>query len=168
MTLIYFAEMTEISEFTLRTRYKELAKKFHPDKGGTTRIFQDIVNEYEWCLKNIGKVFESKKPVENFEDFLASIDEELYKKYLELKALDISVEVYNLEICGNWMWIETTKEFKDFFKGIGFKWAKEKKLWFYHSGDYKKHWGDSYSIDDIRNLHGSIKPERAFKKSLAG
>lgn len=35
------------NEQELRTRYKELAKKHHPDRGGITAVFQELKHEYE-------------------------------------------------------------------------------------------------------------------------
>jgi curved DNA-binding protein CbpA len=181
MKLKYFIDLlqpeyttkTEISEYQIKMKFKELAKVFHPDKGGTKDQFQEIYKEYEFLRTQIGKnysdlsgfdTFTESKTINDFEEFLSSLEPELWAKYQELKALNIDSEKYTLEICGSWLWIETTKEFKDYFKSIGFKWAKEKKLWFYHSGEYKKFYSKDMTIDDIRKNHGSIRPGQSFSK----
>ncbi len=37
----------------LRTRYRQLAKQYHPDMGGTTELFQSIISVYEYYNKKL-------------------------------------------------------------------------------------------------------------------
>lgn len=45
MNLNFFRGITNIPD--LETRYRELAMKFHPDKGGSTQEFQSMNDEYK-------------------------------------------------------------------------------------------------------------------------
>ena len=37
----------------LKTRYRQLAKQYHPDKGGDTKLFQCIIDVYEEINKTL-------------------------------------------------------------------------------------------------------------------
>ena len=51
--MIYFKECNTIDE--VKTRYKTLAKIFHPDMGGTTELMQALNAEYALACANILK-----------------------------------------------------------------------------------------------------------------
>ena len=48
-------------------------------------------------------------------------------------------ELRKLEIVGCWIWIDgNTYGYKDVLKEIGFKWAREKKKWHFHTEAFRK------------------------------
>ena len=50
----YFAGVTDIE--TLRKRYRELLKKYHPDNGGSVSEMQSINAEYDRLFDDLSKV----------------------------------------------------------------------------------------------------------------
>lgn len=50
----YFAGVTDIE--TLRKRYRELLKKYHPDNGGSVSEMQSINAEYDRLFADFSKV----------------------------------------------------------------------------------------------------------------
>ena len=144
----------------LKARFKELAKQYHPDRGGCVEIMKKINSEYEKILENILKC----------RDFFGSgledelkIDRELREKITNISNID---EI-DIEICGSWLWVSgKTKSNRDIFKSLGFKWARKKCSWYFHVGDYKKRHKKIFSMDDIRNSYGSVRVEKKKFESL--
>lgn len=160
----YFSGRFE-DEKQLKRAFRDLALKYHPDKGGVKEVFQKILNEYNDILERMGQTGQTSFKVETFDDFLASIDPELFKKFQELNSLPIEFE---LEICGTWLWVKIAKENKDHVKNIGFKWHKTKMLWFWDlPEENKKRFYGKNSMDEIRAKYGSQEFRKQNEK-LAG
>lgn len=128
----------------LKKQYKELAKKFHPDLGGSKEQMQQLNEEYEGLL-NTGHF--------NFEKTSISAEKELREVIEKIVVLDNIV----IEICGTWIWVSgETYPVKDSLKKAGFKFAGKKKKWYYSpEGTAKKKRRGSYSMDKIRKTYGS-------------
>ena len=64
----------------------------------------------------------------------------------------INFEGINIETVGYWIWVDgNTYGYKDVLKEIGFKWAREKKKWHFHTEAFRKKSHKKLSMDDIRN-----------------
>ena len=70
----------------------------------------------------------------------------------------INFDGIEIEIVGAWLWVSgNTYSYKKELKEIGFKWASQKKQWYFHTDQYRKKSHKSLSMDDIRNYYGSTK-----------
>ena len=79
-------------------------------------------------------------------------------KLREILQRIISFEGINIEIVGCWIWVDgNTYSYKDALKEIGFKWASQKKQWYWKSEVYQKKSRKTLSMDEIRNYYGSVK-----------
>ncbi|HBM98523.1 MAG TPA: molecular chaperone DnaJ [Ruminococcus sp.] len=140
----------------LKQQYKKLALKHHPDLGGNTADMQEINNEYDLLfarLKNTHATETTETPDE-FKNIINAL---------------INLEGINIELCGSWLWITgNTKEHKEVLKSLHFRWSKSKCAWYYHTSDYKKTSGKTYSLDQIRDLYGSetIKANPQLKLAI--
>ena len=133
--------------------YKTLAKKLHPDIGGSEEDFK-ILNEI------YNNLIEHKIYFSNF----SKIDIELEK----IISLILHFENISIELVGSWIWVSgDTKEIKDKLKELGFKWASKKKMWFY--GEMKKRNHKEQSLEDIKAKYGSetLKEVNKNKKQIA-
>jgi hypothetical protein len=160
--MTYFDSLPiDYTEADLKKAFKRLAVLHHPDKGGQKETFQDILSEYEKLLKNVGIAASgiNTNDITSFEQFLASISTEVYNKYLEISNLPCA---FDLEICGEWLWITCRKEDKDNFKNLGFRFASKKCKWYWAEKPTTSR--GQFDMEDIRNLHGSVK---LTKKTLA-
>lgn len=112
----------------LKKAYKKLAFQLHPDKGGSTELFQYLGNVYEEkfkCLQNATKNEQEKK--ETPSTFKIVID--------SLISIIPTGIIITVEIRGSWLWIakENSKEvysIKEKIKEIGFQWSSKNKQWF--------------------------------------
>lgn len=88
-------------------------------------------------------------------------------KLREVLQQIISFSNINIEIVGCWIWVDgATYEYKDSLKTLGFKWAREKKKWYYHTEVFKKRSNKKLSMEDIRNYYGSTEVQTESRKML--
>lgn len=145
---IYFGNCKTIEE--VKRLYKELALKYHPDKGGDTKTMQAINTEYNHIRKNPNFKF-SEQSQEQQDEF---------NKYPEIIDVIVKLEGIIIELVGNWIWVYgNTLPHKEIFKELGFIWASKKNRWFYRSAEYKCKNHKPKSMDEIRSKYGSIKIE---------
>ena len=146
----YFEGLTQEKE--IKTRYKDLAKKHHPDLGGEKEAMQEINNQYKEVLT--GAYQKAGKSI-------TEVDELLKKDLQALAALNliIGVEGIDVELCGTWIWVTgDTKGVRSQLKEAKFRWAPKKKAWYWRSPDEKKKFyrgRQTYSLQEIRYAYGS-------------
>ena len=131
--------------------YKTLAKKLHPDVGGSEESFKLLNAVYNDLIEH--KIYFSND---------IKIDIELEK----VISLILHFENITIELVGSWIWVSgDTKEIKDKLKELGFKWASKKKMWFY--GEMKRRNHKEQDIEDIKAKYGSETLKSKDKKQIA-
>lgn len=150
----WFQNINSLDE--LRTAYRKLAVRHHPDKGGSTADMQEINAEYELLSKRLingnTTYSEGRKYYEHH------VSETLRQKINEIINLPDDVLI---EIIGRWIWISgNTRPLKETLKLRGFRFSNNKKSWYWYYGDYMKLTSRKFSMDDIRTLFGSHKVDK--------
>lgn len=141
----FFQSVATVEE--LKKQYKKLAKKYHPDLGGTHQAFILLKKEYDSLFKQLNSKEEHNTAYQNIIDSLIKYDLEI-------------------EIIGTWVWITgNTYTVKNKLKELGFKWAAKKKAWYWYEGEYKKYHKKDFSLDEIRNMH-EVKKIKKSKMQL--
>ena len=131
--------------------YKTLAKKLHPDIGGSEEEFKLLNEIYNHLIEH--KIYFSNS---------SKIDIELEK----IISLILHFENINIELIGSWVWVSgDTKEIKEKLKEIGFKWASKKKMWYY--GEMKAKNPNPKSMEEIKAKYGSETLKSDEKKRIA-
>jgi hypothetical protein len=145
---------------SLKKQYYKLAKKYHPDAGGTTIQFQELENEYSKLFKKLlagSNLNEDQKKNE------VELDENLNKALLQI----ISLPGIDIELIGKWIWVSgITFPIRNELSAAGFKWAPVKKMWYY-AGVESEGRGKS-SIEEIRAKYGTEKIKKTDFKNLNG
>ena len=150
----------------LKVQYKKLAMKNHPDRGGDVEVMKEINREYDELfarLKNIHQTADGKTYTTQEETH------ETPNEFREIVERLISLDGITIELCGSWLWITgNTLPHKETLKRLQFRWSKSKCAWYYHSDDYRKHHNKSFTLDEIRDLHGSetIKSEPRLRLAI--
>lgn len=150
----------------LKAQYKKLAMQHHPDRGGNVENMKEINREYDELfgkLKDIhqtsdGKTYTAQEETNETPDDFREIIERL-----------ITLDGIQIELCGSWLWITgNTLLHKDVLKELRFRWSKSKRAWYYHADGYRKHHNKSFTLDEIRDLHGSetIKSEPRLRLAI--
>lgn len=153
----YFNNTNTLEE--LRKQYKELLKQHHPDNGGNVSDMQEINSEYDRLFKILKNQHESNKANSNNTNadynnmkYDFAEDEklrEMLNKIIHFKGIDI-------ELVGAWIWVSgNTYSCKKELKELCFKWASQKKIWYWHSEAFRKKSCKTLSMDDIRSYYGS-------------
>lgn len=166
----YFKGVNTLEE--LRKQYRDLLKKYHPDnENGSTEATQQINAEYDKLFKVLKDRHEkSADSKENnaktdFNNMKYDFSEDA--KLREVLQQIITFEGINIEIVGCWIWVDgSTYDYKDVLKCIGFKWAREKKKWYFHTEAFKKRSHKKLSMEDIRSYYGSTEVETDGAKRL--
>lgn len=168
--MTYFKNVNTLEE--LRKQYRDLLKQYHPDNpNGSTEATQAINAEYDNLFKALkdrhekqteGKTTDNKT---DFDNMKYNFEED--EKLREVLQNIISFSGINIEIIGCWIWVDgNTYEYKDTLKVQGFKWAREKKKWYFHTEAFRKRSHKKLSIDDIRNYYGSTEVKTEERKQL--
>lgn len=132
--------------------YKTLAKKLHPDVGGTEEEFKLLNEIYNYYIEH--KIHFSND---------SKIDIELEKIISQI----LHYENITIELIGSWIWISgNTKEVKEKLKELNFKWASKKKMWYY--GEMKGRNPKQKSMDEIKGKYGSKTFKGKEKNKIAG
>ena len=167
--MTYFRNVNTLEE--LRKQYKELLKQYHPDNAnGSTEATQEINAEYDRLFKVLKDKHESKHTSTDgakadFNNY--KYDFEADEKLREVLQKIISFANINIEIVGCWLWVDgNTYEYKDTLKALGFKWAREKKKWYFHTEAFRKRSHKKLSMEDIRNYYGSTEVQTEETKKL--
>ena len=149
----YFNHCKDLNE--LKTEFKKLAKKFHPDRGGDTATMQEINAQYAEALRVIsnGMQFEAEE-VKIAEDFQKIINEL------------INLEGLIIDLVGNWIWVYgSTVEHKNTIKSLGLWWAKNKKKWYYRPANFKSSNRKPKSYEQITQKYGRKTVTNANSKA---
>ena len=148
--------MTELKE-----QYRDLAKKFHPDCGGTDEQMAQINAEYD--------VLASRLPLLNAkQEEYQPLKRENSKKFRDAILAVIFCEGIKIEICGTWLWCtENTLPYKAIFKKAGWTWHSKKLAWSFHDEGYIKFSKRTLSLEEIRNLYGSEEIKTRKMEAIA-
>lgn len=160
----YFKDVNTLEQ--LRRQYKELLKKYHPDNPlGSTTATQEINSEYDRLFKVLKDKHESTshKTADSTTNTKSNYNANIYdwendKALREVLQQIINFDGIEIEIVGAWIWISgNTYSYKKELKELGFKWASQKKQWYFHTDAFRKRSHKSLSMEDIRNYYGSTK-----------
>ena len=164
----YFENISTLEQ--LRKLYKELLKLHHPDNGGNVSEMQEINSEYDRMFKILKDQHENNNTNQanintdyNSMKYDFAEDEKLrdmLNKIIHFNSIDI-------ELVGAWIWLSgNTYAHKKELKELGFRWASQKKMWYWHSEAFRKKSHKTLSMDDIRNYYGSTRVNNTDKTVL--
>lgn len=139
-----------ITEEIVKTAYRQVSLKFHPDRNPAGHQMMILINEAKEVLKEETYPFDYK-------------NDEGYNYGEEINAAlnkIINLQGVVIEICGAWVWVSgNTKEHWPTLKEAGFKFSAPKKMVYFRpeyaqTRRYKK---DGLSMDEIRGKYGADK-----------
>lgn len=141
----YFNDVKSLSE--LKKLYKDLARKNHPDFGGSVAVMQAINAEYDsmidWFAKHGNKTEKEKASAEVPEKFRKIIEQLLKMPYIQV------------EIIGGWIWLSGNAAlYLRKLQGMGFKYSTKQKR-YYLSDGISGGRASRYSMQRIREIYGS-------------
>lgn len=148
-----------ITLLVLKARYRELCKQFHPDLGGDLETMKLVNVQYEAALKYV-----HNHKGETLTDDDINIEKDLMHVVNKIVALQGII----IEITGRWIWVTgETRQYKDYFKGLGFYWAHKKLAWYWRPADAKVHNRNPYTLDQIRSKFGTVNIGTVEREAIA-
>lgn len=99
---------------TLKEKYKEMALKYHPDKGGDVEVFQDITKSYIYLLKKYKENMPDKQIFELKDEFNDFSKEQKNNKNSLLQDKNFNLNNFNNAFEKHFT--KTTKGYSDFLK----------------------------------------------------
>lgn len=146
---LHFENITGINE--AKKVYKTLAKLLHPDVGGSDEEFKILNSIYNDFIEH--KIFFSNE---------SKIDLEIEKIISQI----LHYENITIELIGSWIWLSgDTKAIKERLKELNFKWASQKKMWYY--GEMKSKNPHPKSIDEIKSKYETKTFKRNEQNKIA-
>lgn len=157
----WFVGINTVEE--LRRKYRELLKKYHPDKaGGNLEITQEINDEYD-------RMYALLKDKHEGEDTGKAYDEDEINEQIKAILQKIAHYDIDIEIIGKWIWCFQAYEYRKQLKELGFKWAAKKKAWIWHDGNYSRNHKGETDLNDIRIKYGVREVKlRQGKRAIKG
>jgi hypothetical protein len=144
----YFQGLSNIAE--IKTRYRELARKHHPDLGGCLETMKAINAQYHQCLKNgHGQEQDGRKYT-----YQSEREQEIMDKISEL----LKLPELQIDLIGLWVWVRgNTKPQKEALKGQGCRWHAGRQCWYWKP----------FGLGQSRSNPGSLE-ELALKYGVQG
>lgn len=160
---MYFDSCTTLDE--LKKEYRRLVMLHHPDRGGDTRIMQEINSEHDRVFKRLQKV-NNQYAEEKREGYHYNRETpEQFRHIIEYLMLLDDIQV---EICGSWLWIVSPKKNADALKKIGCRWSANKRRWYWYEGikysRYQKSKNHVLTMQEIRDAYGSQYVEESRRQ----
>ena len=165
----YFKNVETLEE--LRSQYKKLLKKFHPDnKDGSEEATKEINAEYESLFKVLKNRHDTQQ-TDNTNKTESTYNANMYdwendKAIREVLQKIINFSGVEIELIGAWIWCFNSYTYRKELKELGFKYAANKKAWYFHTETFRKTSKKKLSINDIRNYYGSTKVEIDSRKAI--
>lgn len=134
----------EYTPDTIKQAYRKACAAYHPDRNPAGLEMMKMVNQAYDVLKNESGTVKK-------DDDLSSYGQDMFNALSKIISLG-----FDIEICGAWVWLHgDTKPHRETIKEAGFKWAPKKKLWYYRPDNYRSSSRGQFSMDQIRERHGS-------------
>ena len=146
----------------LRHVFKELCKQFHPDNGGDSEKFKQMMQEYKELLVKLANCDEKSQ-------WAAKKEAENASEYADLIAKLQKLSGVVIEQCGSWLYLHgNTIAHKEMIKQFGFRWSKNKTAWSWAPYLSEKKTRGRYSMDTIRTIYGSKTYNSQYTPELEG
>ena len=139
------------TEEDVKAKFKELAKKLHPDCGGDAEEFKAMMDEYK-VVFNRFKGIHKTQAGEKYE----KESHETPEQFADLIEKLLRMDGVTVEIIGSWIWLTgNTMAYKEEIKALRFFWSKSKKAWYYNGNEKKSRRKGHYSMNGLRDKWGS-------------
>lgn len=150
---MWFEKCQDLNE--LKSIYKKLAIKHHPDCGGDVRMMQEINAEYD-------RIFLLLKAKQNFaanDDLTGRTKHttEAPEEFRIIVDMLLKLDGIEVELCGSWLWIAgSTYPHRKSLKEAGCRWSASKRKWYWrHEEDDASYSRGTATMEEIRNKYGS-------------
>jgi hypothetical protein len=146
--------------------FRELAKQFHPDLGGSTETMKEINNEYHEALKGLHG---AKSYGDGGKEFTYYYNHDLEQELADMiyRLLGLKMADVDVSLIGLWVWITgNTRPYKDSIKGLGCFWHSKRTAWYFHSRKVQSRYNPNVSLNQLADIYGYKKCEGEGMKEV--
>ena len=150
--MMYFMGCETIED--VKARFKELAKRLHPDNGGNAEEFKKMMSEYTIAFNRYKN--KHKATNEGQDSNHEGSSTETAEEFAELIEKLLKMEGVKIEIIGSWIWLTgNTYAYRDQIKELRFFWSTTHKAWYYTGEDKKGRQKGRYrKVNDLKKKWG--------------
>lgn len=149
----------QVSPVDVKLAYRRAAGTYHPDKNPAGLEMMKVVNAAYEILKTYDGNLDNDGATKEGSTYTGALSD-------ALNAI-IALAGLNIEVCGAWVWVDgDTFPHRTILKEALFKYASKKKKWYFRPDDWTSSSRGSYSMDDIRQVYGSEKPEQPKRRKI--
>lgn len=149
----------------IKSQYKKLVFKLHPDMGGNEEDMKRLNVEFDFLKAHNFNVHKGQNGGV-YTDQTQDRPDDVTDRFKDIIDQLIHMEGLEIEICGSFLWVGgNTKEHKDELKAMGMRWAHKKRRWFLAPQGWRKKGRREMSMGEIRDNFGS---QRIQYKHAAG
>ena len=157
MSHTWKAQLTECKTIhEIKTLYRTLAKKFHPDlTGNDGRIMQQINDLYHRLLKSCdGSTNKDETGKSRTYWYNQETEQEIIDKIAELFTARLSANV-EIWLIGTWIWIlNTDKELdRQKLKDLSCRWHRKRQCWYWQNAPFRSYYSNT-SLDSLARSYG--------------
>jgi len=136
---------------TLKKQYFQLAKKYHPDAGGTTFQFQNLQAEYEKLFKSLVNGSNLSTDEKDNEIVIDKAIRDIIDQIITLPNL-------NIEVVGKWLWVsgDTFPVYK-ILKSVGLQFIKKAGIPYWVYKGVESSGRGKMSMEEIKTKYGVQK-----------
>ena len=143
----------------IKAAYRKACMQYHPDRNPAGLEMMKIVNAAYTALSD----YQPESCSAGSEEDL-NLGEDLNRALNAIITLGLTIE-----ICGSWIWVSgDTRPHKETLKEAGYKWASKKLMWHFRPADYKSFNRGKWTINEIREKHGSVSVKSKTYMQLQG
>ena len=163
--MFYFNQCKTVQE--VKSLYRKLAFKFHPDHGGDTETMKIINIQYHESLKNLdGFVSRGSDGKDHTYRYNRDVEQDIINKINQLLILKMTG--VDVELIGTWVWIHgETKQYKEELKKLGCHWHSKRQMWYWHKRTAYRRKYSGAPFDQLRLMYGSQFYDQRTDDSLA-
>ena len=149
---MYFEECKNVAE--VKSLYRKLAFKFHPDHGGD---LEEMKNLNEWYHDTLLDM-DGSKSVDGDNEYTYAYskedEEEIMNKIYDF--LSLKMEKVEIALVGKWIWISgESKPHKKALKVAGCIWHGKRKMWYWRKATGKRYYSaPKKSFESIAAQYG--------------
>lgn len=139
----------------IKQHFKQLAKQYHSDLGGSDELFREMYSEYQMLLNKF--VNKSFTDIDN---------EEISNELRDVLKNVVSLEDIEIEVIGKWIWIGgDTFPHRDILKDNKFFYSSKHKKWYYNGQTKKLRKYSKYKLEDIKGMYSvkEIETKKVFR-----
>jgi curved DNA-binding protein CbpA len=158
MQFKYFKANFQTTIEDAKKQYYKLCLKWHPDmQGGDLEVMKAINAEWDYIKRHNYNIHEDAHG-NVYTDKSQDTPDNVTENFAAIIEALINLEGLEIEICGSFIWIGgNTYEHKATIKGLGFRWANKKKMWFLAPEGWRKKSHRELTMGEIRDTYGSQK-----------